>query len=177
MCTSMERRNTAWIGEFRIKHFFIDHYLDYLNKKPLLIASLEYVLFFVYILAMINITLCYLWAHDVESRLMWFDFTLYIGGIRLYDTIILILGSILGASLFKYFHLTNDKSLFKWTDILRVFKGALSPMSIYIFRNHIEAFEKFRNVVKITYKVSLAIYKITGKLTSLYTADPDKGGV
>ena len=163
MALQMEPRRMAWIDSIRIKHFLIDRYLDYLDEKPLFIAVLEYVLFWAQIVSIINITICYYTAHDVESRLMWFDLTLYVGGIRLYDTIIFILTFYYGASMLKYFHLNNNKTLFKWTDILRVFKGDLSPMSISLFRNDIETFEKLSKIVKILYKFSRAIYLLWGE--------------
>ena len=162
MSVQMERK-MAWTDSIKIKHFLIDRYLHYLDEKPLLIAVLEYALFCAYIVAIIGITICYYNVHDIESRLMWYDLTLYIGGIRLYNTIIMILLSIFGITMVKYLHLTNDKSLFKWTDTLRVVKGDLSSSSILLFRYDMNSVPKISFIIQIWYIFTMATYLLVGK--------------
>lgn len=134
---------------FVVKNILVDTYLDHTNKKlnynkkPLVI---EYIIPMCYILQLIKTLVC-LRLNDIQLRLYLFDETLFLGGIRQYNTYGLIILCIFGLYMFKHLHLNFDKRQMKWIVMLEVIRGKSDPYSNSCFKYNMDHFNEIQILV------------------------------
>ena len=149
-----------------VRYFLIDHYLDNLKRKlnyGRRTSLFELYLFLSYFVLIILTIVC-LFVNDLDIRLLLFDITLFIGGIRLYNSLLFILISMFGATMFMYLHFTNNHKLLKWTEPLEVFRGNIVAERVPLLRNCLDYLIPIRFAVNIFYKLSGLIFSTFGKL-------------
>jgi hypothetical protein len=86
---------------------------------------------------------------DYETRLILFDASIFIGGIEQYNTIICILGCLLGAYVHKFLYLKAPKDLI-WTKLLYLSKEEIPPN---LDTREKLIYEKVFSMSRILYKV------------------------
>ena len=149
---------------FGVKNVLIDRYLRqmsgklYENKKH---SIWEYLLFYLYFVVIIREIVCFN-LKDKRTRLILWDFNLFIGGIRQYNTMFIILIFVFGIFVFKYLFFTTDKQLMKWFEILEVISGKKDPASS-IFTSNLDNLQKIRAFVKQLYFVKNIIFVTFGE--------------
>ena len=119
------------VNAFRPKTYLLEIYLKYLDKKieKGKHDKTEYVIFLIY-LGLIILTIVTLTINDLETRLMLFDITIPFGSHRIYNTILSVIFEIYGLALFKYIHLTTDKKIMFWTEIVDIYRQKYSRSTI-----------------------------------------------
>ena len=144
----------------------MNSYLNYLDKKLAKGKNylIEYVILFLF-LGLITLTMVTFTIDNLETRLILFDISIAFGTNRIYNLILIIFTEILGLVVFKYFHLTTDKLLLFWIEIVNIFRGKYSRWTIFFrillkgelvkIQKHVDYFSK-----NMTYNVIF-----TSKLT------------
>ena len=140
----------------RLKSIIIDPYLDYMSPtspKTQFIKNTVYLLHFIVI---INQIICYI-CKDEQVSLLLFDLARFIGGIRLYSTIIMILNTSLEATLIKYFYVIDDNIRIYWTEMLEMFRRPTKLRLLIPFQNLVRHSPKIIKMVKILYRSLLLV--------------------
>jgi hypothetical protein len=139
-------------NEFKENSYFINYYFNslnrrlYANKRPLIRDYLIIVLYYIQCLKHFMILFI---EFDYEIRLIQFDLSLFIGGIEKYNTIICILGCLLGAYLHKLLYLVSPKDLI-WIKLLYSSKEEI-PQNVDIREKLI--YNKVFSMSRILYKI------------------------
>jgi hypothetical protein len=152
---------------YRLFGCFIDDYLKQLNdrineeRKPFL---KDYIIVVIYLLNVIKYTVLLLKDFDYETRVLLYDIPMFLGGIQKYNTVVLLLGSLLGAYLHKMLYLTTDnsKKLFVWTKIFLLSKNYDSSREIGPHVNGFRICDKFNSRSSFVYRISDFLYYIYG---------------
>jgi hypothetical protein len=132
--------------------YFINYYFNslnrrlYANKRPLIKDYLIIILYYIQCLKYFMILFI---GFGYETRLIQFDFSLFIGGIEKYNTIICILGYLLGAYLHKLLYLVSPKDLI-WIKLLYLSKEEI-PQNVDIREKLI--YKKVVSMSRILYKI------------------------
>jgi hypothetical protein len=113
---------------YRLFGCFIDDYLKDLNerinekRKPLL---KDYIIVVIYLLNVFKYSVLLLNDFDYETRVLLYDIPMFLGGVQKYNTIVFLLGLLLGVYLHKMLYLTagNSTKLFVWTKIFLLSKN------------------------------------------------------
>ena len=148
-----------------VKNIVIDTYLRqtvrklYQNKKS---SFREYLLFYNYFAIIIREIVC-IYLKDKRLRLFFLDVTLFIGGVRQFNSLFIILGCVMAMIMFKLFHFTTDIRLMKWIELLQVINGSLDPAEL-IFTNQQNYLFKFRTFAKSFYKITNLVFFTSSKL-------------
>ena len=113
------------------KNYLLDYYLNNLDKKVEKgkNSKSEYIILFLY-LGLIVLTIVTFNIDNLETRLMLFDITIPLGSHRIYNTLAIVIAEMLGLVIFKYYHLTTDKNIMFWTEILDIFRQKYSRWTI-----------------------------------------------
>ena len=119
------------VNDRRPKNYLLDIYLNYLDKKVEKgkNGKTEYVILFLY-LGLIVLTIVTFTIDDLETRLMLFDATIPLGSHRIYNTLTTLMSAIVGLVIFKYIHLTTDKNIMFWTEIVDIYRQRYSHWTI-----------------------------------------------
>ena len=138
-----------------VKNIVIDTYLRqtvrklYQNKKS---SFREYLLFFNYFLIIIREIVC-IHLEDKTLRLYLFDVTLFIGGVRQFNSLFVFLVCVMGIYTFKIIHFSTDVRLMKWIELFQVINGTKDPASIVLTKQKYHLV-KFRVFAERFYKIS-----------------------
>ena len=131
-----------------VKNIVINTYLRqtvrklYQNKKP---SIWEYFQFYNYFLLIIKEIVCIYFFEDKRLRLYLCDVTLFIGGVRQFNRIVIILGSVMSLYMFKVLHFTTDVRLMKWIELFQVINGTKDPALVVFTKqpDHLVKIGKF----------------------------------
>ena len=140
----------------RIKSIIIDSYLDNMNPtlhRTQIIKNTVYLFHFIII---INQIICY-FSKDEQVSLLLVDLARFIGGIRLYSTIIIILLTLLEATLVKYFYVIDDNIRIYWTEMLEIFRRPTKLRLLIPFQNLVRTSSKINKMVKIFHRLMLLV--------------------
>jgi hypothetical protein len=139
-------------NEFKEKSYFINYYFNslnrrlYANKRPLI---RDYLIIVLYYIQCLKYFMMLFIEFDYEIRLILFDFSLFIGGIEKYNTIICILGYLLAAYLHKLLYLKSSKHVI-WIKLLYLSKEEI-PQNVDI---------REKLIYKRVFSMSRILYKI-----------------
>ena len=115
------------VNDIRPKNYLLDIYMNYLDTKVEKgkNGKTEYVILFFFI-GLIVLTIVTFTIDDLETRIMLFDLTIPFGGNRIYNTLTTVIGAMLGLIIFKYYHVTTDKRIIFWTEIVNIYRQKYS---------------------------------------------------
>jgi hypothetical protein len=139
-------------SEFKTNSYFINYYFNSLikrldgNKKSLIRDYL--IIISCYILCLKYFMVLFI-KFDYETRLILFDISLFIGGIEQYNTIIYILGSLLGAYLHQFLYLKASRDAL-WIKLLYMSGEKITHS---LDRRELLIYRKLFSRSKIIYKV------------------------
>ena len=103
----------------RLKSFIIDFYLDYINRTSPRTQLTKRFFYFLHFIIIFNLIICYI-INDEQVSLLLFNLPHFIGGIRIYNTTILILNIVFQAHLVKYLYVFDDKYRKYFTEMLEI---------------------------------------------------------
>jgi hypothetical protein len=100
--------------------YFVKYYFNSLIKrldrnKELLIV--DYLIIYSYYILCLKYFMMLFIEFDYETRLILFDFSLFIGGIEKYDSVVCILGFLLGTNFHKLLYVGSQRDLI-WIKLL-----------------------------------------------------------
>jgi len=152
----------------KVKYYFINKYLDSLNKRfdpkeRLLMFVKEYLIMFLYSLQIIKFFVMLFIDLDYSDRLILFDPTLFLGGIEKYNNFIFFSGNIFGAHLHKTLYLTTSKRLLVWTQLIYAVIGSSCPFELGFDLKDRSIKNKFISRSKFTFEVLNLFILIAGK--------------
>ena len=139
-----------------LNNFYITGYL-YLLKYKNNIKYIKYFEFYLFTFLLISLSLMILtyMVKDYEMRLILFDWSIFIGGIRIYNTALFILAITLAIMNFYLFHFeTDDVEIFKWIKLLKILSG-WTPLNLYTHSPFI--IEEARNICNILNKTFIFV--------------------
>ena len=148
-----------------VKNIVIDTYLRqtvrklYQNKKP---SLREYLLFCNYFLIIIKELIC-IHLEDKRLRLYLFDVTLFIGGVRQFNSLFIILACVMAMVIFKSLHFTTEVRLMKWIELFQVINGTKDPANVVLTKQSYQLV-KIRAFAKKFYKIFYLISSMLSKL-------------
>ena len=150
---------------FILKNILIDSYLKVINKKlnNKKHSFIEYLVFCLYVFMILK-ELTLLRVDHYKTRLYWLDVTLFIGGIRQYNSYVIIVGSVFGLTAFKYLHFDPKPRLMQLIEVLQVFRGRADPNSVCMIRVNWGNIDKLVKFSRRFNFISLTIYSTMGKL-------------
>ena len=94
---------------------------------------------------------------------MLFDLTIPLGSHRIYNTVIILNFEIFGLIIFNYYHLTTDKKIMFWTEIVDIFRQKYSRWT-KAFKLLLNNLTKIFKLVEISTKLTMLLIIIHGKL-------------
>jgi hypothetical protein len=144
---------------YRLFGCFIDDYLKDLNdrineeRKPFL---KDYIIVVIYLLNVIKYSVLLIKDFDYETRVLLYDIPMFLGGVQKYNTIVFLLGSLLGPYLHKMLYLTtgNSKKLFDWTKIFLLSKNYDPSRELSPDVNEFKICDKFISRSSFVYWIS-----------------------
>ena len=106
-----------------VKHFIrsVERNIEENRKNS---ATDYFILFGFYFLIVKDIVCLRINESDHQTRLYLFDLTLFMGGVKHFTMYAMILTWSAASLIFQYFHLTRDKKLMKWVEILEYITGS-----------------------------------------------------
>lgn len=149
----------------RANNFLIDSYLREINEisvQSRRTQIFKYLVILNYCLVILK-DFASLYIKDQWLRVLLFDPTLFIGGIREYNSMVFMLAGILGIFMFKYLHMTSDQALLRWIDLLFIVKSELDPATVSITKYHLDDLDKVRLFAKYFYKLTTLVFFTFGK--------------
>ena len=110
-----------------VNNVVLKHYIRSINRKVeqnRRNSAIDYfILFSFYFLIAKDIVCLRINENDHQLRLYLFDLTLFMGGVKHFTMYAMILAWTAASLLFKYFHLSRDKKLMQWVEILEYITG------------------------------------------------------
>ena len=137
------------------RNYLMDRYYNKLmnkfnNNKN---TKYDYFVFYCYYLNLIKHLYCL--NEGIDTRLLLYDATIFLGGLPQYNSIFLILFCSLSAMLYKLIYMSNPDE-FKWVQFWAAYTGKLNPLYIDIYKDlyNEEEFRKVQNFAKIILKLT-----------------------
>ena len=161
--------STDFREHFVEKNIFFNHYLNLINNnlnKSHKKSIFDYILFICFVLMIIKEIIC-LQVIDRQTRIYLLDITLFLGGIRQYNAFVFILMWFCSLYSFKHIHLTKDKNLMQWVEVLEIINGTVNTNSITIIDISEQELKKFRMFASWMFNFSFVIIMTFSKLTRL----------
>ena len=150
----------------RLKSFCVDFYLDYINPTSTKTQFLKNILLIMHFIIFINQIICYISNDKIVSLLLW-DIAYFIGGIRLYSTLTIILFTLFETTILWYLNVLNEKNRIDSIEILQIFRR---PTRLRIFiplQNFIRSRPEIFKIVNAYYKIMSLFLLSQGKYNSL----------
>ena len=106
---------------------------------------------------------------DFETSILLADITVFIGGVRGYSLMNIVLPNILGLLLHKHFYIDIRPKLMAWSEIFDVLRGNQKPQLIGFENNDSEEFNKFLKRSTIVLNLmNLAIVSLSQLIITVY---------
>ncbi len=140
----------------QVDNYFVNNYLNHLNrrleinKKPQLIDCLIMCLYlfniFKYILLLFE-------KFDYETRILFYDMTLILGGLERYLKIILISTYIMGFCLHGMLYFNSSKKSMNWSQLFEMIRGNVFPSKLGLEISDKPIVDKLRIRASLIYKI------------------------
>ena len=154
-----------------VNNFLIDFYLDGFKKRRQkqenkVIVLFNYFTLFSYFVCILNLCFTYSLKLKYDTKLLLFDFSMFMGGIEKYHKIILIFCAILGFGINIMLRLRVSKHVTDWTQLFEIIRSKVKPF--FINRNsYDEVLRKLKKWARILYFTSSLLCFTISKYNSL----------
>ena len=157
-----DRKMTS-ICVIRLKSFIIDFYLDYINPTSPRTQFIKRFVYALHIIVIFNMIVCYI-INDEQVSLMLYDIPHFMGGIRLYNTIILILITVYQAYLVRFYYIKHEAYKMYFTEMLEIFRRPTKLRLLIPYQNFVRHSPEIFKMVEIFNTLMMGQLIILGKL-------------
>ena len=152
----------------RLKSFIIDFYLDYINLTSPRTQFVKNFLYVLHFFIIFKVIICYI-INDKQVNLLLFDLPHFMGGIRLYTTLFIILITLHQVFLFKLLYVTDNNNRIYLTEMLEIFRRPTKIRLLIPYQNFVRHSSNIFKLVQIFNKSILLLFVILGKLNFCLT--------
>ena len=123
---------------------------------------IKYILFTSNILILVKECVC-LMTNDYQTRLYLYDLSLFLGGLRQFTNVFLILANFFSIKTFYNMYLRDDELKMKWLELIQVVVNYDFKQSLILFKHNMDKVTKVKRFASSLSLVTWLSYLFAGK--------------
>ena len=172
------QRNLDQATNESINNFLIDYYLDCITRrhernriKYLIIKSINYFTLISYLVCISTHFMGFIFKLKYETKLLLFDVSMFLGGIEMYNRIMLLLALIFGVCFNIKLRLKKTKVIEEWTQLFQLIRSRVRPLFLVKGSDYTLLYKMIR-AAKLTYPLitlwCILICKLSGHFLLIF---------
>ena len=164
-----EENAQAYLQNNYVNNFLIDYYLDCITRrhernriKYLIIQSINYFTLISHLVCIFKFSLSFIIELKYETKLYFFEISMFLGGIEKYNKLFLIFVEIFAMVLNLKLRLNKTKGIEEWTQLFQLIRSRVKPFILVRGRDN-SILIKILKAAKVLYPLLTVSYIFSGE--------------